>query len=124
MLLDSTEEIVPRRRAPKKRRTFEENFDHLTEEQFREYFRMNRFTFLTLTNRLRSHMSAYDATQLKKEARLNRNGGTIQASVKLAVFIRILAGSPVDDMWIIFGIGRSTVYAIISDMIKRTRSFI
>ena len=89
------------------RRSLASICENLTDFEFRRSFRMKQATFWKLVNHLRP--------SLEKDIEMGArsSSGSISIDVQVDSFLRILAGSQYLDIMILFGIARSTVYAIV-----------
>ena len=99
------------------RRTFGMITDHWSSRKFKRNFRMCRTFFSILLEQIRSKISTYtsDEDQLLLEAQDHIRRRTTQASTKLAVFLRVMAGGEHEDVANVFDVGSSTVRVILDE---------
>ena len=93
---------------------------HWSSLKFQKNFRMTRGAFSILLEKIWCHISKYtldEADQLI-ETRHHINRYSTQASVKLAVFLRVLGGGVHEDVANVFDVARSTVDNILAECLQ------
>ena len=105
-------------RPKPQRRSFEQVTGHWNSKKFYKNFRMSRAAFGILLHKIRHHISEYNADEgdQTKEVHSHVSRRTTQASTKLAVFLKIMAGSEQEDVANVFG--SSTVPVIFGECLE------
>ena len=78
----------------------------LSDSDFRRVFRMQRNTFLSLLNVIRPDLER-DGVMAARSS-----GGRIEPEIRLALTLRLLAGSSYLDSTVLFGVSRPFFYAV------------
>ena len=94
----------------------------MTEEEFKQCFRFTRDTFKGLLGHMQLYISRYGPEDEEKELIAHQSGRDVQAAVKLAVFLRMMAGGIYWDLALAFNLGRSTVHKIFALCLVATDS--
>jgi hypothetical protein len=101
----------------KKRKTFAEITESVTDVQFRRMFRMSRTAFLKLCARVgesigdgifKSENKTRPTTKTTNATKFR--GGEISGEVRLATYLRLMAGASYLDLFMIYDIGTKPIY--------------
>lgn len=106
-----------RARVHRSRQTFEEITRYLSEEEFKQAYRMSRKSFGVLVSMLRPALSRF-AVGDKREEEVHRSGSVLQVEFRVAVFLRMMAGASYHDLMLVYRIGRSTVYSLFDQVLQ------
>lgn len=113
------ERRAPRRLKDASRKRFSQVIsDDFPEATFRRYFRMGRDSFFKLCNSIRQtvgddefrpeeHLDAYNS---RLRGALKKSGGIICGEVRVAIYIRLMAGSSYLDLMVIFDITHRPIF--------------
>ena len=113
------ERRAPRRLKDASRKQFSQVIsDDFPEATFRRYFRMGRDSFFKLCNSIRQtvgddefrpeeHLDAYNS---RLRGALKKSGGIICGEVRVAIYIRLMAGSSYLDLMVIFDITHRPIF--------------
>ena len=94
---------------------WERHVDKLTRGAFRRRYRMDVSSFDKLLDKIRPHLSRKDEGMAKR----NRKAGAVSDEVTLAITLRYLAGSMVEDLYLVYApISRARVYTCLWDGIN------
>lgn len=140
-------ELEERRRLRKKRvrregRRFNQEIDDLTDARFRRYFRLTRPSFAkfcvamidTVGVEVFKPEGSFDPVQLPGGGvrpstgggAINTCGGSMSGEVRVAIFLRLLAGASYLDLMVIFQVTHDPVYRsfrMVCDWVNRSFTF-
>ena len=100
---------------PHARRTFAEITGNYSERKFKLHFGMSRSAFTLLLHMLWPDISDYEnnVDGYEKEMDRHRTGKCTQASIKLAILLRIMQGGSIKDVATSFDVGVTLVYNMV-----------
>lgn len=83
---------------------------HMTSEVFKGNFRMTRCMFYNLVRICRPHISRFSEAESSRELQCHLSGNCVQAEIRIAIFLRMMAGGSVHDIANTFRVSESTCY--------------
>lgn len=98
--------------------SFEHLTDHLSDDQFKGNFRLSREGFRLLLKLLRPWISKFAEEDKEKEVQQHLSGNYIQAEIRVAVFLRMMAGGSAHDISLAYRIGESSVYQVFQKLLE------
>ena len=96
-----------KKRRPLSFFSWDDHTHRLSERGFKLRYRVDRASFAHLHGRLKDAIETKNLAQAKRSRRV---GGRVASEVRLAVTLRYLAGSMVDDLALIYHISKNEVY--------------
>lgn len=89
----------------------------LSDDEFKKYFRFSREAFSLLLETIRPAISSFGPEDEEEELAMHMSGRKLQASLKLGIFLRVMAGGSPWDVSLAFRVGRTTVYAVHEELL-------
>ena len=111
-VIRAAEKVWRARNTYRDRLKWEQRVGELTDAEFRRIFWMSRESFGVILSRVRE--------RIKKDERRALNGacGVVPPELRLAMMLRFLAGASYLDIGWVYGVHRSTLYAVIWETIE------
>lgn len=106
-----------RRYVERDKEDFYETTRVLSDSDFRSKFRMDRATFQVLCRRLRPYLSVFAEDEGHQELQ-HLNSHRLQLEVRIAIFLRIMAGGYTNDISMTYKTGISTCYSLFYSVLE------
>lgn len=108
-----------RRKAITNRRvSFWEATGNMSEKQFKNCYRLSKKSFRKFLSEVRPYVSSFEKHESEEECKAHMAGCQIEVVVKLAIFLRILAGASQWEPALAYGVGKSTVAFTFRTIVK------